>query len=86
MTAVNWRRLEVYEADGYLGHLGELVEDAPANLDTCELAQGGSIDTWPNHMVAAPGEEHGWDTPRVAVDWTGFREALQAARGDEEVS
>ncbi len=78
---INWRELEVHEVDGYLGHLGELVDDAPANLDTCELADDGSIDTWPQHMVAAPGEEPEWDTPHGRVDWAGFATALAAARG-----
>ncbi len=80
---MNWRKLEVHETDGYLGQLGDPVEDAPANLDTCEIAEDGSIAIWPDHMVAGPGEDPDWDTPKVAVDWAGFREALVSARGAE---
>lgn len=81
---MNWRKLEVYE-DGYLGRLGELVEDAPANLDTCEIAEDGSIGAWPQHMVAAAGEEPDWDTPRATIDWTGFRQALVSCRGTGDI-
>jgi hypothetical protein len=82
--AINWRELEVHDTDGFIGHLGGLVDDAPANLDNCELAGDGSIAEWLDHFVAAPGEDPNWDTPRGPVDWTGFAGALKAARGPAE--
>ncbi len=79
MQTINWRELKVYGEDGFLGLLGELVSDGDAGLDHCEAKGDGSIDIWPQHFVAAPDEEPDWDTPRVAVDWTGFAESLADA-------
>ncbi len=84
MTTVHWRELEVHDADGFVGHLGELVDDAPANLDACELNEDGSVSEWQGHFVAAPGEAPDWDTPRGEVDWSGLAAALKAARGAED--
>lgn len=78
---MSWRALAVYSADGYLGQLGDLVDNATADLDTCEITAEGQI-MWPDHMIAAPGEDPDWDTPRVSVDWTGFDEALDVAHID----
>ncbi len=77
--AINWRDLRVYGIDGFLGFLGELVDVASASLDYCELSIDGNIESWPQHFIAASDEEPDWDTPRVAVDWTGFVEALSGA-------
>ncbi len=78
---INWRDLEVHIEDPdltYLGHLGEILEDAPANLDSCTLDAQGGIEgrRWPGYVVAAPDGEPG------GVDWTGFAAALAAARGE----
>jgi hypothetical protein len=83
--ATNWKDLAVTDGDGEnWGTLGELVDNAPANLDNAVIAADGSIESWPQMYIAAPDEEADWDTPRGPVDWTGFAEALKAARGAVE--
>ncbi len=79
--AVNWRNLGVTNNDGEsLGTLGEVLDNASdAAITEIELNDDGSIDTWADHMIAAPDEEPDWDTPRVPVDWTGFALALADA-------
>ncbi|HEX7048738.1 MAG TPA: hypothetical protein VF188_00900, partial [Longimicrobiales bacterium] len=47
----------------------------------------GRVDEWDGDrpvviegvLLAAPGEEPDWDTPRAPVDWTGLRAAVEAA-------
>ena len=73
----NWRELMVTDADGdSAGTLGDLVDNAPANLDNAVLNSDGSISEWMDFFIAASGEEADWDTPRAAVDWSGFVQAL----------
>jgi hypothetical protein len=74
----NWRELLVTDDTGDLwGTLGGLVDSAPSTLDTCVLNPGDTgIAEWPRFFVHADGEEPNWNTPRGAVDWTGFRTAL----------
>jgi hypothetical protein len=79
LPAVNWRNLGVIGIDGGLGTLGEILDNGDASITQIELNDDGSIDTWADHMIAAPDEEPGWDTPRVPVDWSGFAAALSEA-------
>lgn len=81
MEMINWRTLGVIGNDGEsLGTLGEVLGNAStAAITEIELNDDGSIDTWGDHMIAAPGEEPDWDTPRVPVDWSGFAAALSEA-------
>lgn len=77
---MTWRELVVSDSDGAWGPLGELVENAPANLDDATI-EHGMIVYWPGMFLAAPGEDPDWDTPRGEVDWAGFEDKLRACRG-----
>lgn len=82
MNTINWKSLNVYDGPtgGLWGTLGDLVENAPANLDDAKIVDG-QISEWPGFFLAADGEEPNADTPRVGVDWAGFEQALSAHRG-----
>jgi hypothetical protein len=76
---ISYTELIVTDAEGCCaGTLGDIVENAPANLDTATV-RNGKITEWPQFFLSAEGEEAGWDTPRVAVDWTGFVGRLASA-------
>ncbi|MFA5054092.1 MAG: hypothetical protein WC565_08530 [Parcubacteria group bacterium] len=81
----HWRDLMVSDADGEWGPLGELVDAAPANLDSATI-ENGQIVSWDGFFLSAPDEEPDWDAPRGPVDWSGFAEAINTHRGkiDEE--
>lgn len=73
---MDWRELIITGDDGQeWGLLGAMVRDAPANLNNATI-ENGRITEWPQFMLAAPGEEPNWDTPRGTVDWDGFTTAL----------
>ena len=73
----NWRELLVFDGEGATGDtLGYLVDNAPSNLDEMTLGGDGSVSVWEGYTIAADGEVADWDTPRGAVNWSGFREAL----------
>lgn len=80
MEQTHWRDLVVTDTDGQTGTLGDLVDHCPANLDNAKI-DDGAIEAWEGFMLSAPGEEPDWDTPRGAVDWSGFADALNTARG-----
>lgn len=73
-SPVPWRDLVVYRDTAVT--LGAMVDSKDAGLAVLLLSDDGAIDTWPGHLVAGPSEEPEWDTPKVPVDWAGFREAL----------
>lgn len=76
---INWKDLIVTDAEGgTVGTLGEEVEAAGNSLRNIWFEDGKLVE-WPQFFVSAPGEEPGPDSPREAVDWTGFSEALAAA-------
>ena len=75
-----WRELEVTNCDNErVGNLSGFIGTG-FRVDFI-VVRDGKIAEWPDFFIAAPGEEPDWDTPRGAVDWTGFVEALEAARG-----
>lgn len=75
---MDWRKLIVTDSDGEeWGELGELVDNAPANLDSARIVDG-AIESWDGFFLSAPGEDPDYDTPRAEVDWTGFEEAIVA--------
>ena len=76
-TMTNWTELNVTDGDGMVSNLGELVRCAPANLDSAVITEG-RIAQWDGFLIAAPGEDAEYDTPRVAVDWDGFENALKS--------
>lgn len=81
-TAIPWRELLVTDDDGHTcGTLCDMVELAPANLDTATLADNGAIIEWPQWFISAPGEDPDSDTPHRQVDWNGFSDALDLSRG-----
>jgi hypothetical protein len=68
---LHWRKLIVTDREGEeWGELGELRDDAPANLDDAVVIDG-KIDTWCGFFLSAPGAEPSHEIP-VDVDWTGF--------------
>ena len=74
---IPWRDLDVYDPDGGCrATLGQMVDRGYVALHAIVLADSGSIREWVNHLVAGPAEAPDWDTPKIPVDWTGFREAL----------
>ena len=75
-----WRELNVYSEGELWGSLGELVDNAPANLDGARI-EDGQIAEWQDFLIAAPGEDPDWNTPAGPVDWTLFERSIQAARG-----
>jgi hypothetical protein len=84
----NWTELRVYlnagdeavTADSYSESLGHIVEHSPTYLDTATIT-GGEIAEWPQVFIAEPGEDPDYDTPHMNVDWIGFQDALEDARG-----
>jgi hypothetical protein len=77
---INWKNLLVTDSDGdSWGELGAVVSSAPANLDGV-VVENGAISEWNGFYLSAEDETPDWDTPRGAVDWTGFTEALSEAR------
>jgi hypothetical protein len=87
---INWRNLIVSEGNADMGRtLGDMLTEYAAGdndcLDRVKLATDGSIDSWEQLFISAPGEDPEWDTPRVPVDWDGFESALQIARGGRKV-
>jgi hypothetical protein len=76
----NWRDLTITVGEGETGNLGEIADNYPETLDGATIVNG-AIDTWTGHFLSAPGETPDWDTPRGAVDWTGFEDALARGRG-----
>ena len=81
MATTDWKDLIVTGEDGYTWDtLGDLLNKAPANLDTATLAEDGTITSWPDFFLSAEGEDPNWDTPRGPVDWRGFWQALVEAR------
>ena len=79
-----WQDLRVWNGGDGMGPLGEMVRDAPANLDHATISETGEITEWMQYYIAAPGEEPDWDTPRGEVDWTGFYEAVAIATVKED--
>lgn len=81
MDRPNWTDLNVVDSEGdNWGNLGDIVRDAPANLDNAEIVDG-AIEQWPGYFMSRPGEDANWDTPAGAVDWAGFEDALASSRG-----
>ena len=67
-----WRDLNVYDDEARLvGSLGAIVDRNLGMLEGATLAHG-QIESWPGYYLAAEGEDPDHDTPRRAVDWTGF--------------
>lgn len=79
MNTISWQALRVWNEGEEMGSLGEMVELDPANLDGAVI-ENGRIAEWQDYFIAAPGEDFDHDTPRGAVDWSGFEDALQAKR------
>jgi hypothetical protein len=82
----NWRELNVYLGgdDTASGTLGAMVDRAARDSNDCtfdrvHIAADGSVDVWPEALIAADGEMPDWSTPAGPVDWTGFADALSAA-------
>ena len=85
---LHWRDLGVTNGDGEsCGTLGEVIDrrDSSIGPEHLDLGPDGSINSWPQHLIAAPDEEPDWDTPRVPVDWSGFKDALTRARDVDEM-
>lgn len=77
-----WQNLIVTDYDGdRVGTLGEVMNSCPANLDSARV-EDGKITSWPQYFLSADGEEANWATPYVPVDWKGFANALNIARGN----
>ena len=78
----NWRNLVVTDGNDPSAQatLGDLVDNAPANLDNAVIVDG-RISEWSNYFLSSPGEEPDYNTPQGEVDWTGFERALNRARG-----
>lgn len=68
MKKVNWKILEVIDADGnYLGLLGDVVQDAQANLFRATI-ENGEIVSWAGFSLSLGGI----DSDDMDVDWDGF--------------
>ncbi len=77
---INWTNLQVTDSDNECwGSLGAIVASAPANLDGV-VVEDGKISEWNGFFLHGEDETPDWDTPQIAVDWTGFTEALAEAR------
>jgi len=80
-SGIHWSELEVYDDESnYIGTLGDLVENAPENLDNVVI-ENGKISEWSDYFIAAPGENPDWDTPKGPVDWTSFENRLRSYPG-----
>lgn len=75
---INWKDLIVTDLDGYQYRLDRLIEFHDFSLTKIEL-KDGKISSWSQYLISAPEETPNWDTPKVEVDWTGFKEALKEA-------
>lgn len=61
-----------------IGTLADVLATSP-DLMSSLVISGGRIAEWPQVLVAAPGEDPDWDTPRVDVEWSGFVDAVRDA-------
>ncbi len=81
IALTNWAELIVTDADGDIaGTLGDLVSNAPANLDNARLNDEGIIVEWSGYLLSVDGEAtdaNGFETLDVdAVNWDGLADAL----------
>jgi len=77
---INWRKLNVINCEeDELGKMEDVLAKYPSILRTLELDDTGAIYGWDRHFAYADGERYDCDTPRVPVDWTGFRDAVDAS-------
>ncbi len=84
MGQINWRELYVTMSgeEGEVGTLGEITdaETPDACIEQIDpLDAAGAIVSWRQYNLAAADEDPDYETPRRAVDWTGFRDALAGA-------
>jgi hypothetical protein len=80
ISKMDWKNLIVTDSDGCeYGPLGEMLNIAPANLDTATI-EDGAISAWSGFFLSAPDEDPDYDTPRCEVDWSGFQEAFYSLR------
>ena len=78
MEKLHWTNLRVTDSDGDdIGALGDCINDGTVSTEYIMLRDDGSLDSWPDYFISAPGEEPEWDTPHVPVDWTGFANAVK---------
>lgn len=81
---INWKNLIVTDAEGETwGTLGELVSEAPANLDSAVYGDNGEITEWDGFFLSEEGQpvvdDNGFETlDRSRVDWSGLRESIAA--------
>ena len=81
MEKQKWSELGVTNDEGNcIGTLGDIVANSPEMFDTATI-ENGKIESWPQYFLTGYDEEPDWDTPRCEVDWTGFEDAIQTARG-----
>lgn len=79
---LNWNELVVSDADGDVwGTLGDLVSNAPANLDNAIIGTDGTIQEWEGFFLSEDGQsavdDNGLETlDRNNVNWDGLRDAL----------
>ncbi len=74
-----WQDLVVWNEGEIVGSLAGFCDENDDALAGIVLSAAGQISEWPYFFVAADGEDPDWDTPRGAVDWAGFAEALAEA-------
>ncbi len=79
---LNWKDLMVTDAEGdSAGTLGDLVANAPANLDNARLNDEGAVVEWEGYLLSEDGTDatdaNGFQTlNNDFVNWDGLKEAL----------
>jgi hypothetical protein len=88
---MNYRELRLIDTDNNETTIGAAIDRAISLRECSEfderyltLAADGSVDSWDGYFVAAQGEDHDCDTPRCAVDWSGFAEAVAEIRANAD--
>ena len=81
-NTLNWKELIVTDADGDTWDtLGNLVHNAPANLDNARFNDEGAIVEWEGFFLSEEGQPvtdaNGFETlNRDAVNWEGLADVL----------
>lgn len=85
METINWKNLVVVDCEGDAwGELGDIVENAPANLDSADIVDG-KIEAWHGFFLEAPSGGNIDDVDfHGVIDWTGFSDRLDQSRGEND--
>lgn len=79
---ISYTDLLITDQDGNQSNLDAMMLNLDYSLRNIKLASDGSIAEWDGKFISAPDEEPNWDTPKVAVDWTGFEDRIKTIQNE----